>query len=71
MSVFDHIPEVPQDATFAILDAFKFDNDANKVNLCPGIYQDEDSQTWVLPSVKQVSVFMHPRTVQTLKARNA
>ncbi|RAL02534.1 PLP-dependent transferase [Aspergillus ibericus CBS 121593] len=53
MSLFEQIPAVPADGAFAMIEAFKADPSEKKVNLSPGIYRDEDANTWVLPSVKK------------------
>jgi hypothetical protein len=55
MSLFDQVPAVPQDGTFALMEAYRADAHELKVNLTPGIYRDENAKTWVLPSVKQAS----------------
>ncbi|KAK4033567.1 pyridoxal phosphate-dependent transferase [Parachaetomium inaequale] len=53
MSLFDQVPTVPLDGTFALMEACRVDAHELKVNLTPGIYRDENAKTWVLPSVKQ------------------
>lgn len=70
MSVFDKIAEVAPDATFALMAAFKADANDKKVNLCPGIYQDDNSKTWVLPSVKKVIGLLQHHPVLILEFEN-
>ncbi|KAK3290187.1 pyridoxal phosphate-dependent transferase [Chaetomium fimeti] len=53
MSLFDQVPAVPPDGTFALVEAYRADDHHLKVNLTPGIYRDENAKPWVLPSVKQ------------------
>lgn len=54
MALLEQIPVAVPDNTFAIIEAFKADTEEKKVNLCPGIYRDDNAKTWVLPSVKKV-----------------
>jgi aspartate aminotransferase len=58
MSLFDQVPTVPLDGTFALMEACRADGHELKVNLTPGIYRDENANTWVLPSVKQASYIL-------------
>ncbi|PSK46506.1 hypothetical protein B9Z65_5474 [Elsinoe australis] len=53
MSQFGKIPELPADEVFALTADFKNDKFPNKVNLGQGVYRDENTQPWVLPSVKE------------------
>ena len=46
---------LPRDEAFAITADFKADSHPKKVSLGAGVYRDENSQPWVLPSVKAVS----------------
>lgn len=48
------IPELPRDEAFAITADFNADDHPNKVSLGAGVYRDENSQPWILPSVKAV-----------------
>lgn len=52
-------PELPRDEAFAITADFKADTHPNKVSLGAGVYRDENSKPWILPSVKAVSIPMH------------
>ena len=61
MSLFEHIPKSVPNSTFLAMDEFRKDTNGKKVNLCPGIYHDDDGKTWVLPSVRKVTLFyIHP-----------
>ncbi|KAK4236137.1 pyridoxal phosphate-dependent transferase [Achaetomium macrosporum] len=53
MSWFDEIPSIATDSTLAAMEACKADTHEKKVDLSPGIYHDDNSSTWVLPSVKK------------------
>lgn len=48
------IPALPRDEAFAITADFIADRDPKKVSLGAGVYRDENSKPWVLPSVKAV-----------------
>ncbi|KAI0536527.1 aspartate aminotransferase-like protein [Xylaria digitata] len=53
MSFYGQIPEKIPDGAFAMMEAFRKDEDKNKVNLSLGIYCEENAKTWVLPAVKK------------------
>ncbi|PON22093.1 hypothetical protein TGAM01_v208967 [Trichoderma gamsii] len=53
MSHFASLSEVPPDAAFALIDAYKADHSPLKVDLSPGFYRDEDARPWILPSVQK------------------
>lgn len=55
MSHFASLSEVPPDAAFALIDAYKADHSPLKVDLSPGFYRDEDARPWILPSVQKVT----------------
>lgn len=56
MSVdFGIIPELPLDEAYQLTALFKADKHPQKVSLGAGVYRDEKTQPWVLPSVKEVS----------------
>jgi aspartate aminotransferase len=48
------IPILERDEAFAVTADFLADTDARKVSLGAGVYRDENSQPWILPSVKAV-----------------
>jgi aspartate/tyrosine/aromatic aminotransferase len=49
------IPVLERDEAFAITADFTADQDPRKVSLGAGVYRDENSKPWILPSVKKVS----------------
>lgn len=51
---FENVPILPRDEAFAITADFNADNDPRKVSLGAGVYRDENSKPWILPSVKAV-----------------
>lgn len=51
---FASIRALPRDESFAITADFIADQHPNKVSLGAGVYRDESSKPWVLPSVKIV-----------------
>lgn len=53
-SIFDHIPQAPEDAVFGLAAQCVADPSPNKVNLVIGAYRDEDLKPWVLPVVRKV-----------------
>ena len=53
-SIFEHIPQAPEDAVFGLAAQCVADPSPNKVNLVIGAYRDEDLKPWVLPVVRQV-----------------
>jgi aspartate aminotransferase, cytoplasmic len=56
MSVdFGAIPELPVDEAFQLTALYKADTHPHKVSLGAGVYRDENTQPWILPSVKEVS----------------
>lgn len=48
------IPPLPRDEAFAITADFLADIHPKKVSLGAGVYRDENSKPWILPSVKAV-----------------
>lgn len=48
------IPALPRDEAFAVTADFIADHDPKKVSLGAGVYRDENSKPWVLPSVQAV-----------------
>lgn len=55
-SVFNSIPQAPEDAVFGLSAQCVADPSPNKINLVIGAYRDEDLKPWVLPVVRQVQV---------------
>jgi hypothetical protein len=51
---FGALPELPLDEAFRLTAAFKADSHPQKVSLGAGVYRDENTQPWILPSVRQV-----------------
>ena len=47
---------LPRDEAFAITADVLADSHPNKVSLGAGVYRDENSKPWILPSVKAVSL---------------
>lgn len=45
---------LPLDEAFALTAEFEADEFPQKVSLGAGVYRDEESRPWVLPSVKKV-----------------
>lgn len=54
-SDLNNIPVLERDEAFAITADFNADKDPRKVSLGAGVYRDENSKPWILPSVKAVS----------------
>ncbi|KAH6879539.1 aspartate aminotransferase/Glutamic oxaloacetic transaminase, partial [Thelonectria olida] len=54
-----NIPELPTDEAFAVTSEFKLDDHFQKVSLGAGVYRDEHSQPWILPSVKAAKSALH------------
>ncbi|KAH7322458.1 pyridoxal phosphate-dependent transferase [Stachybotrys elegans] len=50
---------LPRDEAFAITSDFLADQDPNKVSLGAGVYRDESSKPWILPSVKIAKDRLH------------
>lgn len=51
----EELPVLPLAEAFALTAAYNSDTFPDKVNLGPGVYYDENSRSWVLPSVRSVS----------------
>lgn len=54
---FAAIPELSLDEAFALTAAFQADSHPKKVSLAAGVYRDDKSKPWILPSVKEVGNF--------------
>ncbi|KAF4125408.1 aspartate aminotransferase, cytoplasmic [Geosmithia morbida] len=57
--VLAHLQDLPRDEAFAITEDFKADEDPSKVSLGAGVYRDETSSPWILPSVKAAKEILH------------
>ncbi|KAH3947108.1 hypothetical protein HBH53_123970 [Parastagonospora nodorum] len=53
------VPILERDEAFAITADFVADEDARKVSLGAGVYRDDKSNPWVLPSVKAAKDILH------------
>ena len=53
-SLFATLETIPLDPHYALKNDYAADDAPEKVILGSGIYRDEDSRPWVLPSVKEV-----------------
>ncbi|KAL4937094.1 hypothetical protein BDV06DRAFT_232798 [Aspergillus oleicola] len=53
------IPELPRDEAFAVTADFKADTHPQKVSLGAGVYRDDNSKPWVLPSVREAKRRLH------------
>ncbi|RDW93936.1 Aspartate aminotransferase [Aspergillus mulundensis] len=53
------IRDLPRDEAFAITADFQADDHPQKVSLGAGVYRDESSKPWVLPSVKEAKKRLH------------
>ncbi len=51
--MWKEIDAAPADAIFGLNEAFREDNNPNKVNLAVGVYKDEKGQTPIMESVRQ------------------
>jgi aspartate/tyrosine/aromatic aminotransferase len=48
----------PKDPIMGIQEAYLADPSPHKINLGMGAYQNNDGQPWVLPSVREVQIFI-------------
>ncbi|PGH15475.1 hypothetical protein AJ79_02452 [Helicocarpus griseus UAMH5409] len=53
-SQFDHLSEPPLDPHYALKELFHADNHPKKVILGSGVYRDDNSEPWILPTVQKV-----------------
>ncbi len=51
--MFDALPPAPVDAIFGLMDAYRADPRADRINLTVGVYKDENGQTPVLDAVRR------------------
>ena len=56
LSSFSHLRSVPLDAIYSLKETFLADSNENKIILGSGVYRDDQSQPWVLPSVQKVRI---------------
>ncbi|KAK2592459.1 hypothetical protein QQS21_009838 [Conoideocrella luteorostrata] len=52
-SLFSDLADIPLDPHYALKESFRADTHPDKVILGSGLYRDDDSQPWVLPSVEK------------------
>lgn len=52
-----HVKMGPPDAILGLTEAYKKDQNPNKVNLGVGAYRDDNGKPFVLPSVRKVYIF--------------
>ncbi|KAL2406546.1 Aspartate aminotransferase, cytoplasmic [Exophiala dermatitidis] len=52
-SSFSHLDPIPLDAIYSLKETFAADSNENKIILGSGVYRDDASQPWVLPSVQK------------------
>lgn len=50
----ENLPVIALDEAFALTASFAKDKNPNKVSLGAGVYRDEDSKPYILPSVEKV-----------------
>jgi len=50
--MFENLPQLPADPILGLMDAFRNDSNANKIDLGVGVYKNEQGETPVLESVK-------------------
>jgi hypothetical protein len=55
-SLFSSLSEIPLDPHYALKEFFNSDTDPKKVILGSGLYRDDNSKPWVLPTVQLVSI---------------
>ena len=55
ISWWSHVELGPPDPILGLTEAYKKDQNPNKVNLGAGAYRDDNGKPFVLPSVKKVS----------------
>ena len=51
--MFENLPQLPADPILGLMDAFRNDSNANKIDLGVGVYKNEQGETPVLESVKR------------------
>lgn len=55
-SWWSHVEMGPPDAILGVTEAYKRDQNSNKINLGAGAYRDDNGKPYVLPSVRKVSL---------------
>jgi len=65
-SLFASLSEIPLDPHYALKELFQSDTDPKKVILGSGLYRDDDSKPWVLPTVQLVSIIFLFKATSTL-----
>lgn len=56
-SWWSHVEMGPPDIILGVTEAYKRDQNPNKINLGVGAYRDDNGKPYVLPSVKKVYIF--------------
>lgn len=56
-SWWSHVEMGPPDIILGVTEAYKKDQNPNKINLGVGAYRDDNGKPHVLPSVKKVYIF--------------
>ncbi|KAJ5898245.1 hypothetical protein N7504_008533 [Penicillium tannophilum] len=59
LSSLEELPVLPLAEAFALTAAYNSNSFPDKVNLGPGVYYDENSRSWVLPSVRSAEEGLH------------
>lgn len=59
-SSFSSLDIIPLDPHYTLKKLFAADTYEKKVILGSGIYRDDNSKPWVLPTVKKVTILLHP-----------
>lgn len=54
-SLFQDLIEIPLDPHYALKELFRADTHPKKVILGSGLYRDDNSEPWVLPTVQKVN----------------
>jgi aspartate/tyrosine/aromatic aminotransferase len=55
-SLFASLSDIPLDPHYALKELFHSDTDPEKVILGSGLYRDDNSKPWVLPTIQLVSI---------------
>ncbi|KAJ5546652.1 hypothetical protein N7494_004237 [Penicillium frequentans] len=62
-SSLEDMPVLPLAESFALTAAYNADSFPDKVNLGQGVYRDENSRPWVLPSVRSAEERLHKQNL--------
>lgn len=58
MKLFNGVPLAPDDAILGVVESYKQDTRADKVNLSIGIYSDHEGKVPVLDAVKKAQAYL-------------